>query len=80
MGLIDVNKYAPIKFFVKNALLSFAASASFVALLLAIDLAGIRTLLFQSEVWPLLLFILILFLGITFSLIQFGLAVYDEAE
>jgi drug/metabolite transporter (DMT)-like permease len=76
----EMKSVSPLMFFLKNAVISLLASACFIGLLLVTNTGDLRTHLFHSDEAWLLLFILVFFMGITFSLIQFGLAIYLGSE
>ena len=45
-----------------------------------LDVAGLRTLMFNSDTPFLALFILTFFMGLTFGSVQMGIAIMSEAE
>ncbi len=61
-----------------KALSGFAFSIFFVAMLLAFDIANLRTLIFASQDKWVALFILTFFLGLTFGSVQMGIAIMSK--
>jgi hypothetical protein len=63
------------RFVIKHVTTGFAAAFLLVAVILAVDLASIRSLVVASEVGPLALGLLTLFLSLSFSSVQLGIAI-----
>lgn len=64
-----------IKLLLRNATLGFLIAAIFVAMLLWTDMGGIGTLVANSDMALVAVFMLICFHGLTFGSIQMGIAV-----
>jgi hypothetical protein len=69
-----------VRLYIVSVAIGFAAAALFVALLLALDVAGLRGLIFASDAGALALAMLVFFHGIVFAGVQFGIAVMRLAE
>lgn len=70
----------PVRFYIRNVLIGFAAAAVFVAALLWFNVANLTHLIFTSDVWAVALFMLWFFNGIVFAGVQAGIAVMAMAE
>ncbi len=64
-----------VRFLIRHALIGFGLALVFVALLLALDIGGIATLIFASSSAALALIILVFSMAVTFSSVQMGFAV-----
>ena len=64
-----------IKLYIVNVAIGFGLAALFVGLLLALDLAGLRHLVLQTEMGWLAGLMLFVSTGIVFAGVQFGIAV-----
>lgn len=69
-----------IKLYIVNVAIGFGLAALFVGLLLALDLAGLRHLVLQTEMGWLAGLMLFVSTGIVFAGVQFGIAVMALAE
>lgn len=69
-----------IWFLVAHALLGFAIAAVFVGLLLAFDVASLRSLVMGSDVGLMAVLLLIVFLGQSFAGLQIAFAVWLTAS
>lgn len=66
---------ALVRLYILNVLFGFILAVVFVALLLSLNVANLRTLMLGSEVGLVALVMLIVFNGIVFAGVQFGVAV-----
>ncbi len=64
-----------IRLLLRNAALGFAIAALFVALLLISDMGGVGTLVANSDMGLVAVFMLTFFVGLTFASAQMGFAV-----
>lgn len=64
-----------VRFLIRHALIGFGLALVFVALLLALDIGGIATLIFASSSAALALIILVFSMAATFSSVQMGFAI-----
>ncbi len=64
-----------IKLLLRNAAIGFGAAAIFVALLLLTDTGGVGTLVANSDMGAVAVFMLTFFTGLTFGSAQMGFAV-----
>lgn len=64
-----------VRFLIRHALIGFGLALVFVALLLALDIGGIATLIFASSSAALALIILVFSMAVTFSSVQMGFAI-----
>lgn len=64
-----------VKFLLINAAIGFVLALGFVALLMVLDVNGLRTLIWGSDSRYLALFILTFFTGLTFGSVQISVAV-----
>jgi len=64
-----------VRFLIRHALIGMGLALLFVAILLALDIGGIATLIFASSSSVLALVILIFSMCVTFSSVQMGFAV-----
>ena len=71
---------ALIRLYVRHALIGFAIAAAFTGLLLLFDVAGLRHLVTHTADGPLAVALLVVFNGIVFSGVQFGIAVMRLGE
>ncbi len=69
-----------VRFFVAHALIGYGIAAVFVAILLWFDVAGLGTLVWNSDVGWLAVLMLVLFLGQSFAGLQIGFAVWFTAR
>lgn len=69
-----------IKLYIVNVAIGFGLAALFVGLVLALDLAGLRHLVLQTEMGWLAGLMLFVSTGIVFAGVQFGIAVMALAE
>ena len=71
---------ALIKLYIRNVLLGFAIAAAFVGMLLWFDVMNLWSLVSNSEVGLIAVFILWFMNGIVFAGVQFGFAIMSMAE
>ena len=64
-----------VRFLLRHALLGVALAVAFVGALLALDIAGLGTLMWQSPSGPIAAFALTVVLSVTFGSAQMGFAV-----
>lgn len=64
-----------VRFLIRHALIGFGLALVFVAILLALDIGGIATLIFASSSSVLALIILVFSMCVTFSSVQMGFAI-----
>lgn len=64
-----------IKFLIYHAVVGFAFAIFFVLVLLAFDVANLRTLLLASDQKWIALFLFTFFMGLTFGSVQMGIAI-----
>lgn len=64
-----------VSLYIRNVAIGFALAAVFTSLLLWLDVANLRHLIFNVAEGPIALFILFMFNGIVFSGVQFGIAI-----
>ena len=69
-----------VRLFIVNYLIGFAVSAVFVAILLALDVANLRSLILNSDMGLLPVFLLWFFNGVVFAGVQVGIAVMKQAD
>lgn len=69
-----------IRLYIRSCLIGFGVAAAFVGLLLALDVAHLRHLVFQSGDGLLAVVILWVLNGIVFAGVQFGFAVMQLAD
>ncbi len=69
-----------ISLYIRHTIIGFVIAAVFVALLLWFDVVGLRHLVTHTEGGYLAVFLLVMFNGIVFSGVQFGIAVMNLAE
>lgn len=69
-----------VRLYVVSVLIGFALAALFTALLLALDIAGLRHLVLGSPAGWLAGVMLVLFNSIVFSGVQFGIAIMRLAD
>lgn len=69
-----------IKLYIVNVAIGFALSVAFLGLLLWQDVAGLRHLIFGSEVGLIAAFMMIVMNGVVFAGVQFAIAVMCLAE
>ncbi len=68
------------RFLLRHAIVGFGAAIAAVAAIMALDLGGLRTLMFNSDAPFLALFILTFFMGLTFGSVQMGIAIMSETD
>ena len=68
------------RFYIRHVLIGFAMSAVFVGLLFYFNVANLWHLVSTSDVGLLAAFLLVMFNGIVFSGVQFGIAIMRLAE
>lgn len=71
---------ALVRLYIRQVAIGFAIAAAFTALLLWFDVAGLRHLVTHTAEGPLAVVLLVVFNGIVFSGVQFGIAVMRLAE
>ncbi|TNC64494.1 hypothetical protein [Rubellimicrobium roseum] len=69
-----------IRLYIRNVALGFGLALAFVALLIGFDVAGLRHLVLGTEMGWLGGVMLVMFNGIVFAGVQFGVAVMRMAE
>ncbi|MCU0911146.1 MAG: hypothetical protein MUE98_07325 [Rhodobacteraceae bacterium] len=69
-----------VRLYIRNVLIGFAIAVAFTALLLWFDVAGLWHLVTHTAEGPLAVALLVVFNGIVFSGVQFGIAVMRMAE
>ena len=69
-----------VRLYIRHTLIGFAIAAGFVTLLLGLNVANLRHLIFTSDVGLLAVFLLVVFHGIVFSGVQFGISIMRMAE
>ena len=69
-----------VRFYIRHTLIGFTAAAVFVALLLYFNVANLWHLISTSDIGLLAAFLLVMFNGIVFSGVQFGIAVMRLGE
>jgi predicted branched-subunit amino acid permease len=69
-----------VRLYIRQVLIGFALAALFTALLIGFDVAGLRHLVLQTAAGPLAAALLVLFNGIVFAGVQFGIAVMALAD
>ncbi len=69
-----------VALYIRHTIIGFIIAAVFVALLLWFDVVGLRHLVTHTEGGYLAVFLLVMFNGIVFSGVQFGIAVMNLAE
>ncbi|MEN9411111.1 MAG: hypothetical protein RL216_3085 [Pseudomonadota bacterium] len=69
-----------VRLYIQSAAIGFALACGFVVALMALDIAGLRGLIFGSEIGWIAAGMLIVFNGIIFSGAQFAFAVMRMAE
>ncbi len=69
-----------VRLYIRQVLIGFALAGVFVALLLGINVAGLRRLLFGSESGLLAAFLLFFFNGLVFAGAQFAMTIMRMAE
>lgn len=69
-----------IKLYITNVAYGFALSAVFLALLLWADVAGIRHLIFSSDIGYIAVAMIFMMNGVVFASVQFAIAVMRLAE
>lgn len=69
-----------IKLYITNVAYGFALSAVFLALLLWADIAGIRHLIFSSDIGYIAAAMIFMMNGVVFASVQFAIAVMRLAE
>lgn len=69
-----------VKLYIRQVAIGFGIAAVFVALLLGLNVANLRSLILNSSSGPLALFLLFFFNGIVFAGVQFAIAIMGMAE
>ena len=69
-----------VRFYIRHTLIGFAAAAVFVGLLLWFNVVNLWHLVSHSDVGVLAVVLLVVFHGIVFSGVQFGIAIMSMAE
>ena len=69
-----------VRFYIRHTLIGFAVAAAFVAALLWFNVANLWHLVTHSDVGVLAVFLLVMFHGIVFSGVQFGISIMRLAE
>ena len=69
-----------VRHYIRHCLIGFGLSALFVAALLALDVVGLRRLIFGSDVAGIAIMMLWVFNGIVFAGVQFGVSIMLMAE
>lgn len=69
-----------IRLYIRHVIIGFALGAGFVAILLALDVAGLRNLLLGSPAGWLAAGMMVVANGIVFSGVQFGIAIMNMAQ
>ncbi len=69
-----------VRFYILHTLIGFAVAAGFVAMLLWFNVANLWHLISTSDVGLLAAFLLVMFHGIVFSGVQFGIAIMRMGE
>lgn len=69
-----------VRLYIVNVAIGFALAVVFVALLLALDLAGLRHLVFGSPMGWVAALMMVMFHGVVFAGVQFAIAVMRLAE
>ncbi len=64
-----------VRFYIRHVVIGYLLSAAFVALLLWLNVANLWHLVTSSDVGLMAVFLLVMFNGIVFSGVQFGIAV-----
>jgi len=64
-----------VRLYIRHTLIGFAIAAAFVAALLAFDIANLWHLVTHSDVGVMAVALLVIFNGIVFSGVQFGIAI-----
>ncbi|MEO1291845.1 MAG: hypothetical protein AAFV62_03290 [Pseudomonadota bacterium] len=67
-----------IAFFLRHTIRGFAIALAFVGVILALDLAHLRSLMLNTDLGPMALGLLIFFLGLTFASAQIGFALFSS--
>ena len=69
-----------VRLYIRNVLAGFALAAVFTGLLIWLDVGGLRHLILGTPDGPLAAVLLVVFNGIVFAGVQFGIAVMRLAE
>ncbi|MDJ0629436.1 MAG: hypothetical protein QNJ44_14345 [Rhodobacter sp.] len=69
-----------VRFYIRHTIIGFAIAAAFVAMLLWFNVANLWHLISTSDVGLLAAFLLVMFHGIVFSGVQFGVAIMRMGE
>lgn len=69
-----------IRLYIVNVAIGFGLSVLFLGMLLAMDVAGLRHLIFESSMGPVAAIMMIVMNGVVFAGVQFGIAVMRLAE
>lgn len=69
-----------IRLYIRSVAIGFAIAAAFVAGLVAFDVAGLRHLVLETDMGWLAGLMMVVFNGIVFAGVQFGIAVMGMAE
>lgn len=69
-----------IRLYITNVAIGFGLSAAFLALLVGFDVAGLRHLIFGSDMGLVAALMIFMFQGVVFAGVQFAIAVMRMAE
>ena len=69
-----------VRLYIRQVAIGFAISAAFVAMLIGLDVAGLRGLIWRSPDGWLAVFLLFFFNGLVFAGVQFAISVMAMAE
>jgi hypothetical protein len=69
-----------VRFYIRHTLIGFAVAGGFVAMLLWFNVANLWHLVSTSDIGVMAVFLLVMFHGIVFSGVQFGIAIMRLAE
>lgn len=69
-----------VRFYIRQTVIGFAIAAGFVAMLLWFNVANLWHLISTSDIGVLAAFLLVMFHGIVFSGVQFGISIMRMGE
>jgi hypothetical protein len=69
-----------VRLYIKQVAIGFGLSALFVGLLLGLDVAGLRTLILNTEGGAIAAFLLFFFNGLVFAGVQFAISIMRMAQ
>lgn len=69
-----------VRLYIRQCLIGFALAGVFVALLIGLDVAGLRGLILTTQGGFLALFLLFVFNGLVFAGVQFGMTIMRMAR